>query len=807
MDYQGLPSAIRAATFKQLSSLQNEDIQTDMESFADWLSIVEEQISLLSRPLEMAPQEEAKAFDKRRKANDKLVKEAEKVSKEILKLREKFDKELTKRVDQQIREIERKNKLKVQEQENELKRLDKERKRQQKEIEFERRQEELQDREEAKRQKELDKQFGELDKDIAKMNAATAHLHRKMDEWCEPNGSKLTIVESVDARRVGWVAMNWDKLVAEDKIGKAYDNVSRTYLPDDVYKRQFMTMCKQLNLQAWPYATREVQYTQASYGYGRMMARAKLPGQGISRPIRHTIFKGMGQDIDFKNAHPVFFHRLCEKIEDLECEHLTKYIENREPQIKEGITFAAKHGFDISRDDLKRAYLSKLNGGSGSIMKNGLEVPKTAAHKAFDEEIKSLHQYAYNLLKVEHPEYEESALSSRGEDHWNLQGSVVNHWLCDQENRVLHTCYVHIREKLKKRINFLAFDGLFLRDKLTEEEMQELEELIYEQHDFTVEIVAKEMDEGFDIPSEELQLITKQTPCYRYFDWKYFDENRVGGSEIELANLLLPILRESYIITSRSENEGLIWDEDMLLYDNFTSRDLIPDIQRILNDSAKTAVDFYLTQFQNKTKELKKIIKDAASKEEQETMKQEVQAIQTLLNKWLKRVDDNTAWGNYSKCEKVCKTLAPSLFQRNNAICESINVAQPYHMPLKNGQCIELTTGKTWKRTPEDAYTFECPVKYTPWDSLAQSKKDIVLNYINTMFTDNTEKPRLAKEDQQEYIDYIQVLFGYALTLSTETRQFYLITGGDEGSNGKSKWFNALEKILGMNQRFSMMQR
>ena len=94
---------------------------------------------------------------------------------------------------------------------------------------------------------------------------------------------------------------------------------------------------------------------------GRYWAVGSLSLQNIPREIRHTISNEYYYDIDIKNCHPSLICQYAEKNE-LECSNIKYYIENRE-QIFNDYT----NKFNVSKEDVKKAFLSILNGGKSFL--------------------------------------------------------------------------------------------------------------------------------------------------------------------------------------------------------------------------------------------------------------------------------------------------------------------------------------------------------------------------------------------------------------------------------------------------------
>lgn len=100
----------------------------------------------------------------------------------------------------------------------------------------------------------------------------------------------------------------------------------------------------------------------------------------------------------------------------------------------------------------------------------------------------------------------------------------------------------------------------------------------------------------------------------------------------------------------------------------------------------------------------------------------------------------------------------------------------PEFLPIKNGKKINLKTLLITDRTVDDYFTYECPV-----------------DYVNE--TPNANKFFKQIQPDKNNRKLVQKILGYSLTGDTKARKFFIWYGF--GSNGKSKVFKVLEKILG----------
>ena len=100
----------------------------------------------------------------------------------------------------------------------------------------------------------------------------------------------------------------------------------------------------------------------------------------------------------------------------------------------------------------------------------------------------------------------------------------------------------------------------------------------------------------------------------------------------------------------------------------------------------------------------------------------------------------------------------------------------PEYLPIKNGKKINLKTLEITDRTCLDYFTYECPV-----------------NFVNK--TPNADKFFSQIQPNSKNRELVRKILGYSLTGDTKARKFFIWYGF--GSNGKSKVFKVMEKILG----------
>jgi len=101
----------------------------------------------------------------------------------------------------------------------------------------------------------------------------------------------------------------------------------------------------------------------------------------------------------------------------------------------------------------------------------------------------------------------------------------------------------------------------------------------------------------------------------------------------------------------------------------------------------------------------------------------------------------------------------------------------PNLLAVKNG-VIDLRTGELREGYPEDYIQTQLDIEYFP-----DIETEIIDEFITSIFSDS-----------QETIDYVQRLFGYAITGHTREQKWAILTG--EGGNGKSLFIGAIGTLL-----------
>lgn len=239
------------------------------------------------------------------------------------------------------------------------------------------------------------------------------------------------------------------------------------------------------------------------------------------------------------------------------------------------------------------------------------------------------------------------------------------------------------------------------------------------------------------------------TFCSKYFKSSFNED--IFNSDYGLAKIFTKEKKDVVKIVSGT-GDGYIWDEKMKLWktrnDTLIANTISPCLETIINEmieeiSAKnTSLDDKVCK--QRIKELNKL-------------RNYVNSVRGVLNIYKKCIDDTL--------------LYDSVFEKDlNKIS--------HLLPLKDGKVINLKTKDVRERTPEDKFTFECPVSYTPQKEYPNSDK----------FFDG-----ICKGDK-EYKSWMLKWLGYCLTAQIDDRSFYVLWG--TGRNGKSTLINIMSKIL-----------
>ena len=278
--------------------------------------------------------------------------------------------------------------------------------------------------------------------------------------------------ESIDKQKLAYIL----KHPTQFEFGTDFRNAQNQL---GLFKTYF-SMLNQNGERLMPYKQRN--------GFGRYWTAETFGIQNMSRRIRHTICKDSMVDIDMKNAHPTLLSWYCHK-HGIKCEALDKYIKSREPMLQDLVN--CRH---ITRDEAKKFLLAIMNGKQINLQPG--DPPWLISYYA------GMRNIIRAVVQL-NPEIYELAKQSKY-NHYNLEGSTINHLLCGLENKALMAAFDYLNGK-GIEVAVLVFDGLMIyKNDVTDiagilQGCSSSVNQVLEGCD--IECTVKEMDECYDIPS------------------------------------------------------------------------------------------------------------------------------------------------------------------------------------------------------------------------------------------------------------------------------------------------------------------
>lgn len=213
--------------------------------------------------------------------------------------------------------------------------------------------------------------------------------------------------------------------------------------------------------------------------------------QNIPREIRHTISSKYYHDIDVVCCHPVLLQQICHN-KGIACPNLDNYIVNRTELFAE---------LALDRDTCKKITLSVMNGG------NMLYNKYKGKYNWLDNFATEMRRIIDTISKLDITEFNKQKRRRivQGKDY-NYEGSYVNCLLCKAENQILESMAEYIQQA-GWVIGTYMFDGLTIYKKpdtptIPDELLEEISQYVKDKTGYEVDIVEKNMNEGFTIPSD-----------------------------------------------------------------------------------------------------------------------------------------------------------------------------------------------------------------------------------------------------------------------------------------------------------------
>lgn len=300
----------------------------------------------------------------------------------------------------------------------------------------------------------------------------------------------ITLREKIDHRALHYIVHHLDEFQAEfwlyDKKKKAYAEVSKEVFADVVGK-----MYKNLTIDDKGEAGQNLTYEQYLSNPHRRFTKNEMGLQRISRVVRHTISKGKYHDIDMECCHPNLLNQYCEE-QEIPHQHLEYFTKNNK-QCRQELMDALNY----SKDEAKRLMLRCLNGGTLRLHEEK-PLGKLEWFYPFFTQMIAIR----NEIARRHPNLMEITKKNKGEEGWNLEGSVLNFFMSNIENQLLETAYRYFTEK-KIRVGALVYDGLMVdKEDAKEIDLSELNEYVRQKSGYQMNFTIKEMDEGKEIPED-----------------------------------------------------------------------------------------------------------------------------------------------------------------------------------------------------------------------------------------------------------------------------------------------------------------
>lgn len=305
--------------------------------------------------------------------------------------------------------------------------------------------------------------------------------NRKKERMTEDKGT-LTYNEIVRNQMAGYEGK---EIVTMTHLDVLIEHLDKIYEKHNInmkdHRNNIMTL-DQIKTSLEKYRVNRRQGKRIIYKYaknrnhGRLFSQT-LSGQGMSKSIRHTLFRADYIDIDIVNCHPVFLTWYCQQ-QKWECNQLQHYIQNRDTIITNLMEY-----WDLSKEEVKNIFLVMMNGGQANLLKHDEFVSK------FSKEMK---QILNSIMETATPEEKNSTTK---ED--NIAGSILNHRICCIENFVLKKM-VEFMERNSFKNLILCFDG-FMVHKSAEHLVQPLQSYLDTLGIPNLKIIIKPMNNHFDL--------------------------------------------------------------------------------------------------------------------------------------------------------------------------------------------------------------------------------------------------------------------------------------------------------------------
>ena len=348
-------------------------------------------------------------------------------------------------------------------------------------------------------------------------------------------------VERVDCKALAYICLNWERL----DVGKAFDPITCCMLSNEAFLTLMKNVVKSVKVkgQDFPIGLRDIKYKRGELGFGRL--NCKSHGYiNISRVIRHTLcnvklsnghaFKKYA-DYDMKNSHPYVYLHLCNIIDE-KCQGLVQYIEQRDHFLS-SLKEVHPH---LSKDEVKQAFLSRLNGGSASDITVDIEGGYWAQYCRDVDRCREL--IFEKLIKVQYPQIINYVKNKNadGENTFNFKAKCISKLLEKYEDEIRECLEVEF-ERMGVDVSVHCYDGIqsyigFNKIKVNDLLLKEVSRNLTTKMGFEVQIVEKAMNEGLIIPSDFYNTFdfTKWNSFKKEFCYPQIDDLYAGKMFIRL---------------------------------------------------------------------------------------------------------------------------------------------------------------------------------------------------------------------------------------------------------------------------------
>lgn len=293
------------------------------------------------------------------------------------------------------------------------------------------------------------------------------------------NPNTITKHEYCDPKRAKWVLENHDKISYRICSDYRYDPI-----------QQLTSFCKNV-LKSVDNSVQTTYKRPLGANSGRFYAHQngnKTNGyQTLPREFRDTLSNRDYYDLDMVNCQPNLLEQYCNK-NVIVCRALSKYNKSRD-FIIEGMM----KKYDMTRDDIKQAFLSVVFGGRIHEKLNDSETMLD-----FHCQMQEIHKKIMDLNK-------NVVAFVKRKKTTNIGGSVCSHVLQAIEHNVMISGDGFLI-KNGFQSDVLIFDGMMVRKtkEINAHVLYEMAKYIEGETEYKTKWIVKAMDQGYNITDEEL---------------------------------------------------------------------------------------------------------------------------------------------------------------------------------------------------------------------------------------------------------------------------------------------------------------